>query len=467
MSTNKYSALLNKRKAHPFLALCLSMVAVGIAAELIYATSGRFSAAGDSVLLMIPVGIVVYGVLEHFFSDFCRTYRSYTPLLLLLYSMGVLAVDKARFSLLMATLFGILIGVFVCTSLVSFLENSAVEHLGLKVGISASLYSVAVFPLSMSYRYFSNLLPKVPITTLGFVILSVLLLVVFFLWLVCSRKSGVTRPLEDAAISPRNLRILLIGLVILIALGQVMNSGSLEKQGGLAGIPWFYFAIIILRVPFAALLGYWIDKRFSVMNMVVPIALMVLGCLAALFLEVSFMGNAMIYLLFNLGEKGCVFLVCILCAMVAVRRPHKGFIAGFGLLIYFASEGLLNLHVLGISQTVFEQRLEFHLTLTIILCALLILIFLFYIATRAQNKQSGESSEADEETLQDVVTKYQLTPRQEEVFKLIVKGMNARRIAQALTIEKGTAQNHIGDVMSKMGTRPRGALAAKYRHLRF
>jgi len=464
-------ALLKNRKPYPFLMLCLSMVAVGIAAELIYATSGRFSAVGASVLLMIPLGIMLYGALEHFFSDFCRTSRSLAPLLLLLYSIGMLVVDRVPFSLPMGALFGILIGLFICASLVSFLESGPIKNLGLKAGISASLYSVAVFPLSMGYHYFSDLLPRMSITTLGFLILMALLLVIFFCWPKSSKDNKTADLAKGRVVASRNLIILLMGFVLLIALGQLMNSGNLEIPGGLVEVPWLYFAVIILRIPFAALLGYWIDRRLSVLNLAIPIALMVLGCLAALFLDGTFTGNAMIYIVLNLGEKGCVFLVCILCMMAAARHPRKGFIAGFGLLVYFASEGLLNLHMLGISQTNFDRRWGFPLTLTIVLVALLVFLFLFYLATRVQSNQITEPDDrADDttnESLQGIVTKYRLTPRQIDVFKLIVEGMSAKQIAQELTIDVGTAQNHIGDIMSKMGVRPHGVLAAKYRHLRF
>jgi len=461
MSVNKHFALLKTRKDHPFLVLCLSMAAVGIAAELIYATSGRFSAVGDSVLLMIPVGIMVYGALEHFSPSFCFLHRNLAPLLLLLYSIGMLAIGKAPFSLPMAALFGVLIGLFICASLVSFLESGPIKNLGLKAGVSASLYSVAVFPLSMGHRYFSNLFSKVSITNLGFMILIVFLLVVFFLWPESDENKAATESAKARLSAPRYLNILLIGFVTLIALGQVMNSGTLEMQGGLAGIPWLYFAIIALRVPFAALLGYWIDKRLSVLNMAVPIALMVLGCLAAQFLDSTFAGNAMIYLVLNLGEKGCVFLVCILCVMTAARRPRKGFIAGLGLLIYFASEGLFNLHMLGISQAYFDQQWESLLTPMIVFVALLVFIFLLVLATRSQNslpEEDGSHSEQSQEWLRGFADKYRLTTRESDVVRLASERKSPKEIAKELFINVHSVQNVLSSIYQKTGVKGRDEL---------
>lgn len=444
------------------------MVAIGIAAELIYATSGRFSIIGDSILQLIPFGILLYGLLEHFFPRFCCRYRRFAPAFLLAYSVGMLVLDMVPFSLFIATLFGVITGLFICASLVSFLESGEVKNLGLKIGISASLYSVAVYPFSIGYRYFLKLLPKMPITTIGFLILMVLLAVVFYLWPEADEKAEPFERTEVDVITPRYLTVLLIGLVVLIALGQVMNSGTLEKQGGITGIPWLYLFIIILRIPFGALLGHWIDKRPSALIMTVPIVLMALGCFAPLFRYGTSVGSVTAYLLLNIGEKGVVFLVCILCATMAIRHRNKGFIAGFGLLVYFASEGYLNLHRLGISLTSFNNRIDFPLMLTIILFAFLVCLFLVYLASRMQNERPGQEDRSEAgESLQDISAKYHLTPRETETLQLVIEGKDAAGIAQAMGIEKNSAQNNVGALMNKTGTRPRSALAAQFRHIKF
>jgi len=169
MDSSRFSTLLKNRKEHPFLALCLSMVATGIAAELIYATSGRFSVAGDRVLQLIPFGIILYGILEHFFPELSRKYRHLAPIALLICGIGLLTIDGVPFSALVSAGFGVIIGLFICAALVSFLESGNTQNLGLKVGISASLFSVAVYPLSMGYRQLSKLFPKTSIITIGLV----------------------------------------------------------------------------------------------------------------------------------------------------------------------------------------------------------------------------------------------------------------------------------------------------------
>jgi two-component system NarL family response regulator len=49
----------------------------------------------------------------------------------------------------------------------------------------------------------------------------------------------------------------------------------------------------------------------------------------------------------------------------------------------------------------------------------------------------------------------ELTPREMEVLKLIVKGMTNKEIAAALDITEGTVKIHINNVLSKLGVSDR------------
>jgi DNA-binding CsgD family transcriptional regulator len=53
---------------------------------------------------------------------------------------------------------------------------------------------------------------------------------------------------------------------------------------------------------------------------------------------------------------------------------------------------------------------------------------------------------------------YGLTPREEEVVKLVVRGLSTRQIADTLFISEHTAQRHISNSFEKVGTRSRPAL---------
>jgi ATP/maltotriose-dependent transcriptional regulator MalT len=58
-----------------------------------------------------------------------------------------------------------------------------------------------------------------------------------------------------------------------------------------------------------------------------------------------------------------------------------------------------------------------------------------------------------------------LTPRQCEVFELIVQGMSNKEIARALELAEGTVKIHIKALFKKLGVRRRAAVAVAGRRL--
>jgi DNA-binding NarL/FixJ family response regulator len=52
-----------------------------------------------------------------------------------------------------------------------------------------------------------------------------------------------------------------------------------------------------------------------------------------------------------------------------------------------------------------------------------------------------------------------LTPRQRDVFKLIVQGMSNKEIARNLQLAEGTVKIHIKALFAKLGVRRRAAVA--------
>ena len=48
-----------------------------------------------------------------------------------------------------------------------------------------------------------------------------------------------------------------------------------------------------------------------------------------------------------------------------------------------------------------------------------------------------------------------LTPREKEVFKLLVTGLSTKEIAHTLNISEKTVRNHISNVMQKLGVKGR------------
>ena len=66
-----------------------------------------------------------------------------------------------------------------------------------------------------------------------------------------------------------------------------------------------------------------------------------------------------------------------------------------------------------------------------------------------------------EELLPFSMTAYGLSPREEELVKLVVRGLSTRRISRTLFISEHTVQNHLRSVFEKVGVRSRGELVKR------
>ena len=52
---------------------------------------------------------------------------------------------------------------------------------------------------------------------------------------------------------------------------------------------------------------------------------------------------------------------------------------------------------------------------------------------------------------------YILTPREKEIFKLLINNNNTKDISKELKISEKTVRNHISNVMQKLGTKGRAS----------
>jgi DNA-binding CsgD family transcriptional regulator len=66
-----------------------------------------------------------------------------------------------------------------------------------------------------------------------------------------------------------------------------------------------------------------------------------------------------------------------------------------------------------------------------------------------------------EELLPFSMSAYGLSPREEELVKLVVRGLTTARISRTLYISEHTVQNHLRSVFEKVGVRSRGELVKR------
>jgi DNA-binding CsgD family transcriptional regulator len=66
-----------------------------------------------------------------------------------------------------------------------------------------------------------------------------------------------------------------------------------------------------------------------------------------------------------------------------------------------------------------------------------------------------------EELLPFSMSAYSLSPREEELVKLVVRGLSTTRISRTLFISEHTVQNHLRSIFEKVGVRSRGELVKR------
>ena len=55
-----------------------------------------------------------------------------------------------------------------------------------------------------------------------------------------------------------------------------------------------------------------------------------------------------------------------------------------------------------------------------------------------------------------------LSPREEEILRLLADGMTDREIGEALTISTRTVETHVSNILRKLGSRNRAEAARRY-----
>jgi hypothetical protein len=144
------------RPAHPYLALCLSMVWISIASEAVHFTDGRPSLTGDLVLMGVALGLVVYCAVAVINRALCERVRRYLPLVAAVFCFAMLLFPAGT---VLSPPYGISCGLFLASALVGYLPHAGTKHRMFKIGLSAGIYTTAVYPFGVAYTLLSSPVP--------------------------------------------------------------------------------------------------------------------------------------------------------------------------------------------------------------------------------------------------------------------------------------------------------------------
>jgi DNA-binding NarL/FixJ family response regulator len=439
------------RAGRPFLALCLSMVFISVASEAAHFTDGRLSLTGSLALMGIAAGLLLYCVFFAASRAVCERVKRYFPLICAALCLCMaLPIGRTPIS----ALYGVSCGLFLAGAVTGYLPHAGTSRRMLKIGLSAGIYTTAVYPFGIAYTLLASRVSPVVMRIGTFALLAALAVVCYILY-------APPKNLPSSAPAPVKLRpvMLLMGLAVvaLAVFNHLLNSGVLEQRGGTMSAPLIFFVNVILRLPMGVFMGYLADRGRWQIAVGLPLSLMVSGCAVSLFAGGAAGDYAMLSA-FNCGGAAIVMLIHILGMQTATWRNGSAFAACFGSLTHFVLVAFFNINTLGLSPEFFGDTLRRPLTLAVIIAALptfwLILEFLanerlresmraFFVThpQRAERVAAPESGGA---------ARYEFTQREADVALQLTEGKTRRDIARKLSLGVSDVDRVISAIRGKV-----------------
>ena len=458
------------RRHRLFVNLCLSMVWMSIAAETPHFIYGRLSVPGDVALMGVVAGLATWCVASHINFAFVSRLRRYIPLLSAALCASVLV--PSNIATPFSAIYGISCGLFFASSLAEYLEYANADRYMLKIGLSAGIYTTAVYPFGLAYTLLVPCMPETALKLMVFGFLAALSLVV------CALRMPAAKDTKEAnesppAEPPKYSRIAAATVASLAAFAffnHLLNSGVLEQQGGTASAPYIFFVNVALRLPMGALMGHFADRGRWYWAVGFPLALMVGGCAISLFSDGIVSDFAMLGA-FNCGGAAIVMFLHIFGMQTARWRQNNAFAACFGSFLHFALVAFFNINTLGITPEFFGSFLRRPLTFAVIIAGLpvFLLVMRFLADERLRIAALGFfGMQAKEDTATDDSTQPNAEPpptftvsrREYEVLMLLGSGKTTADVAAELFISEKTVRNHVSNMIIKTDAKTRANLLA-------
>ena len=244
-----------KPKFHPFLILCLSMAWTSIAAEALHFTDGRLSKTGDTALMGISFGLILFCLLNAVNRALCDRVQRYLPPVSAFFCLLML-LPFAKIHLVL--LYGISCGMIFASALTGYLPHVGTRRRMVKIGFSAGVFTTAVYPFGLACKL---LLPYVPLYTVRIILFSLLAALATLIWFLHMPESDSQAGEVIPAVKYNPVLIIMaLAVITLVVLNHLLNSGVLEQNGGTVNAPFVFFVNVALRLPMCVFMGWLADR---------------------------------------------------------------------------------------------------------------------------------------------------------------------------------------------------------------
>lgn len=452
-------------KPYPFLTLCLSMVWVSIAVEMVNFTDGRPSFTGNLVMQCMVAGLLLWGVCEFALPKCYARGTKHLPVVSAVLCAVLPFLQDAPLYFAAVVVYGISCGGFMSSSLTEYLNHSVPERRLVQIGISAGICTTAVYPFGAVYTLLAPHMAPNALRVSAYMFLCALALVVALL-----RRHSASPESAPPAAPPlfEKRRGITAMMLVLIVLFTVFNHfllfGVLEQNGGTVNSPWIYFLNVALRLPMGFLMGWFAYKGRWYYAVGLPLGLMVTGCAISLLAGDTPVGDYAMMSLFNCGGAGFVMFIHILGMQAALWRRRRALTASFGSLVHYSLTSFFTVSTLQISPDYFGQFMRQPLTVAVIVFSvpLFLLVMMFLVNHKLMRvvqdffsmaPEVGGFAEPDEKPPKAALPAAPhetFSPFERKIAALLIDGLSQREIARKFHLTAAEVEQQIHSVRDKI-----------------
>lgn len=351
----------------------------------------------------------------------------------LLSNNGIIAVS-------FAIAFNIFIGLYSGYTITSLTAHIAQKKLGMAFALAYAFGSVGTYVISVIGN--GNFLQSKYVIIVFLLINLISLLILYFSKNIKSgeqeKNRNITKP---ARIKPQDKIYIYLLIILLLILVNTINSLGNNFQFSIiidaqANLPFSraFYAISLLSAGLISLRS----RKYLALT---TFAFLLYPVVAVIVAGDNSLASAL--LTFSYLFLGFVSVYRSLLTMdIAASKNH---------LLAFACSGLMVSRLVEAASTWFSNITVTNKLLAALLFSILFasLLFVFFIYIQKAYQPSALYVSDQEDKLLEFIQIYNLTPREKEVFQLLIKGNPNREIAQLMYITENTVKFHVKHLLQK------------------